>query len=97
MEMTWTQRLEEVRRETWRETAEASCQTDEIECSSVTITTEELDSRLSAQKQQLQMEADKVKSKAVEEARKQAQRELHEEHLEVMAEQVSTFFYGPGH
>ncbi|XP_029009041.1 centrosomal protein of 152 kDa isoform X2 [Betta splendens] len=88
MEMTWTQRLEEVRRETQRETAEASCQTVKTECSSVTITTEELDSRLSAQKRQLQMEADKVKSKAVEEARKQAQRELHEKHLEVMAEQV---------
>uniref|UniRef100_A0A8C9WXZ9 Centrosomal protein 152 n=1 Tax=Sander lucioperca TaxID=283035 RepID=A0A8C9WXZ9_SANLU len=69
-------------------TTEATCQADEIEASSVTITVEELDSRLSAQKQQLQLEADKVKRKAVEEARKQAQRELHKKHLEDMAKQV---------
>uniref|UniRef100_A0A8C9X0V9 Centrosomal protein 152 n=1 Tax=Sander lucioperca TaxID=283035 RepID=A0A8C9X0V9_SANLU len=85
---TWVQRLEEARREKHRETTEATCQADEIEASSVTITVEELDSRLSAQKQQLQLEADKVKRKAVEEARKQAQRELHKKHLEDMAKQV---------
>ncbi|XP_078113346.1 centrosomal protein of 152 kDa isoform X2 [Sander vitreus] len=88
VEKTWVQRLEEARREKHRETAEATCQADEIEASSVTITVEELDSRLSAQKQQLQLEADKVKRKAVEEARKQAQRELHKKHLEDMAKQV---------
>ncbi|XP_032378967.1 centrosomal protein of 152 kDa isoform X2 [Etheostoma spectabile] len=88
MKKTWVQRLEEARREKHRETAEATCQTDEIEAGSVTITVEEFDSRLSAQKQQLQLEADKVKRKAVEEARKQAQRELHEKHLEDMAKQV---------
>ncbi|GAA6221499.1 centrosomal protein of 152 kDa [Lates japonicus] len=88
MEKTWTQRLEEARREKHRETAEVTCQTDETEDSSVTITAEELDSRLSAQKKQLQLEADKVKRKAVEEARKQTQRELQEKHLEEMAKQV---------
>ncbi|XP_031726731.1 centrosomal protein of 152 kDa isoform X1 [Anarrhichthys ocellatus] len=88
MEKTWVQRLEEASREKRKETAEATCQADEIEASSVTITVEELDSRLSAQKQQLQLEADKVKRKAVEEARKQAQKELHEKHLEDMAKQV---------
>ncbi|XP_031138543.1 centrosomal protein of 152 kDa isoform X3 [Sander lucioperca] len=88
VEKTWVQRLEEARREKHRETTEATCQADEIEASSVTITVEELDSRLSAQKQQLQLEADKVKRKAVEEARKQAQRELHKKHLEDMAKQV---------
>ncbi|XP_044048971.1 centrosomal protein of 152 kDa isoform X2 [Siniperca chuatsi] len=88
MEKTWVQRLEDARREKHRETAEATCQADEIEASSVTITVEELDSRLSAQKQQLQLEADKVKRIAVEEARKQTQRELHEKHLEDMAKQV---------
>ncbi len=93
METTWVQRLEEARREKHRETAEATCQADEIEASSVTITVEELDSRLSAQKQQLQLEAEKVKRKAVEEARKQTQRELHEKHLEDMAKQVSGFFF----
>lgn len=89
MEKTWVQRLEEARREKHRETAVASCQADEIEASSVTITVEELDSRLRAQKQQLEMEADKVKRKAVEEARKHTQRDLHEKHLEDMANQVS--------
>lgn len=93
METTWVQRLEEARREKHRETTEATCQADEIEASSVTITVEELDSRLSAQKQQLQLEAEKVKRKAVEEARKQTQRELHEKHLEDMAKQVSVFFF----
>ncbi|XP_039664949.1 centrosomal protein of 152 kDa isoform X2 [Perca fluviatilis] len=88
MEKTWVQRLEEARREKHRETAEATCQADEIEASSMTITVEELDCRLSTQKLQLQLEADKVKRKAVEEARKQAQRELHKKHLEDMAKQV---------
>ncbi|XP_029378778.1 centrosomal protein of 152 kDa isoform X2 [Echeneis naucrates] len=90
METTWTQRLEEARREDVRETAEVTCQTDETDSSSVTITAEELDSRLSAQKQQLQLEADKVRYKAVEEARKQAQRELQEKYLEDMANQVES-------
>ena len=81
--------MEEARREKHRETAEVTSQTDETEGSRVTITSEELDSRLSAQKQQLQLETDKVKRKAVEEARKQAQRELQEKHLEDMAKQVT--------
>uniref|UniRef100_A0A3B4Z0V9 Centrosomal protein 152 n=1 Tax=Stegastes partitus TaxID=144197 RepID=A0A3B4Z0V9_9TELE len=88
MEKTWVQRLEEARREKHQETAEVTCQTDEIEAGSLTITAEELDSRLSAQKEQLQLEADKVRRKAVEEARKQTQRELQEKHLEDMAKQV---------
>lgn len=92
MEKTWVQRLEEAQREKHKDTAEVTCQADESEASSVTVTVEELDSRLSAQKQQLQLEADKVKRKAVEEARKQAQRELHEKHLEDMAKQVSGVF-----
>lgn len=58
---------------------------------SLTICAEELDSRLKAQKQQLQLEAEKVRRRAVEEARKQVQRELQEKHLEDMAKQVSAF------
>lgn len=88
MEITWAKRLEEARRDKYTEATEATCQTDETEASTVTITVEELDSRLGAQKQQLQLEADKVKRKAVEEARKQIQRELHDKHLEDMAKQV---------
>lgn len=93
MEKTWAERLEDARREKHRETAEASCQADDIEASSGTITVEELEFRLSAQKQQLQMEADKVKRKAVEEGRKQIQRELHEKHLDDMAKQVSGVYF----
>nr|XP_046249227.1 centrosomal protein of 152 kDa isoform X2 [Scatophagus argus] len=88
MEKTWDQRLGDARREKCKETAEATCQSDENEASSGTITAEELDSRLVAQKQQLLLDADKVKRKAVEEARKQTQQELHEKHLEDMARQV---------
>ncbi|XP_056273279.1 centrosomal protein of 152 kDa isoform X3 [Pseudoliparis swirei] len=88
MEKTWVQRLEEAGREKHKETAEAICQADEVEARSVTITVEELESRLGAQKQQLQLDSDKVKCKAVEEARKQTQRELHEKHLENMAKRV---------
>ena len=91
MEKTWVQKLEEARKERHREVAEITCQTDETEPSSLTLSAEELDSRLSAQKQQLQLEANKARRKAVEEARKQVQRELQEKHLEDMAKQVSGF------
>ncbi|XP_029697568.1 centrosomal protein of 152 kDa isoform X4 [Takifugu rubripes] len=88
MEKTWEQRLEEVRREKCRETAEATCQAAEPEASRGTVPVEELDIRLRAQKQQLLLEADKVKHKAVEEARRQTQRQLHKKNLEDMAKQV---------
>ncbi|KAI9529573.1 hypothetical protein NQZ68_007810 [Dissostichus eleginoides] len=91
MEKAWVERLEEARREEHKETAEASCQA-ETEASCVRITAEELDSRLSTQRQQLLLEAERGKRKAVEEARKQAQRELHEKHLDDMASQVSELF-----
>lgn len=90
MEKTWEQRLEEVRRENHRDTAEATCQAAEPEASRGTVTVEELDTRLRAQKEQLHLEADKVKHKAVEEARKRIQRQLHKKHLEDMAKQVSS-------
>ncbi|CAG05544.1 unnamed protein product, partial [Tetraodon nigroviridis] len=88
MEKTWDQRLEEARRENHRETAEATCQAAAPEASRGTVTVEELDSRLRAQEEQLHLEADKVKHKAVEEVRKQTQRQLHKKHLEDMAKQV---------
>lgn len=91
MEKTWEQRLEEVRRAKCRETAEATCQAAEPEAGRGTVTVEELDSRLRAQKQQLLLEADKVKHKAVEEARRHTQRQLHKKNLEDMAKQVRDF------
>ncbi|KAK5619456.1 hypothetical protein CRENBAI_013841 [Crenichthys baileyi] len=87
-EKTWVQKLEEAMKERNPDTAEVTCQTDELEAGGRTVYAEELDSRLAAQKQQLQLEADKVQHKAVEEARKQVQRELEEKHLNDMAKQV---------
>lgn len=92
MEKTWAQRLKEATREEHQEVAETSCQTDENEVS-WTISAEELDSRLSAQRQQLQLESENVRRKAVEEARKRVQRELQEKHLDDMAKQVSAFLF----
>lgn len=72
---------------------EAACQGDVSVCSSsssrVVVTAEELESRLAAQKLQLQRGADTLRQKAVEESRKHIQRELHKKHLEDMAKQVS--------
>lgn len=75
---------------------EAACQGDESmmrrrssSSSRMTISAEELESRLASQKQQLQLEANRLRQKAVEESRKHIQRELHKKHLEDMAKQVS--------
>lgn len=89
METTWVQKLEEAKKERNSDTAEVTCQTDELEASGRAISAEELDSRLAAQKQQLQLEADE----AVEEARKQIQRELEEKHLNDITKQVRFFFF----
>lgn len=91
MEKTWEQRLEEARRGKHGETAEATCQAEPEPCGG-TVTVEELDTRLEDQREQLLLEADRVKHKAVEEARKQTQRQLHKKHLEDMAKQARVFF-----
>ncbi|KAM9854796.1 centrosomal protein of 152 kDa [Aulostomus maculatus] len=82
------QQLDEARRKKCIETVAGTCQTEEVEASNEMITAEELNSRLTAQKLQLQLEADKVRRQAVEEARRQAQMEVHEKHVEDMAKQV---------
>ncbi|XP_033823422.1 centrosomal protein of 152 kDa [Periophthalmus magnuspinnatus] len=87
MEQSWSQKLEEANRKRHREIAEATSQTSDSLDRNVTISAE-LQSRLTAQKLQLQMEADRAKVKAVEEAKRQVQKELHEKHLEDMAKQV---------
>lgn len=87
-EQTWELRLEEARRCRQGEMVEAACQGDVSVCR-VVVTAEELESRLAAQKLQLQLEADTLRQKAVEESRKHIQRELHKKHLEDMAKQVS--------
>ncbi|XP_077424265.1 centrosomal protein of 152 kDa isoform X2 [Vanacampus margaritifer] len=88
MEKTWTLRLEEARRGKHSETSEGSSQTDEPEANGLTITVEELDSRLCAQRQQLQVEADEVRRQAVEETRRQVQKETQDVHLEDLANKV---------
>lgn len=93
-EQMWELRLEEARRGRQGEMVEAACQGDESmrrrssSSSRMMISTEELESRLASQKQQLQLEADRLRQKAVEESRKHIQRELHKKHLEDMAKQV---------
>ncbi|XP_056138433.1 centrosomal protein of 152 kDa [Lampris incognitus] len=88
MERTWTQRLEEARKMADIDTAEESSQTDESKANCVTVTLEELESRLTSQKERLQLEAHRAKARAVEETRKQIQSELQEKHLEDMTKQV---------
>lgn len=90
MEKTWTLRVQEARREKHSETSEVTCQTEEAAANGLMITVEELDSRLCAQRQQLQVEADKVQRQAVEEAKKQVQKETQEKHLEDLADKVDT-------
>lgn len=85
IEKTWAQKLEEAKRERNSDTAEATCQTEELEANGHAVSAEELDARLAAQKQ----EADKEQRKAVEEAKKRIQRELEEKHLNDMAKQVN--------
>ncbi|XP_051917384.1 centrosomal protein of 152 kDa isoform X2 [Hippocampus zosterae] len=88
MEKTWTLRLEEARREKHSATSEVTCQTEEAAANGLMITVEELDSRLCAQRQQLQMEADKVQRQVVEEAKKQVLKETQNKHLEDLAYKV---------
>ncbi|XP_049578853.1 centrosomal protein of 152 kDa isoform X8 [Syngnathus scovelli] len=88
MEKTWTLKLEEARQRKQPETSEATCQTEETEANALNVTVKELDSKLCAQRQQLQAEADKVQRRAVEEARKQVQMESQEKHLHDLANKV---------
>ncbi|XP_037110527.1 centrosomal protein of 152 kDa isoform X7 [Syngnathus acus] len=87
-EKTWALKLEEARQGKQPETSEATCQTEETEANALTVTVKELDSKLCAQRQQLQAEADKVQRRAVEEARKQVQMENQEKHLHDLANKV---------
>ncbi|XP_055011387.1 centrosomal protein of 152 kDa isoform X2 [Boleophthalmus pectinirostris] len=88
MEHSWSQKLEEANRKRYSETVETTSQTSDCLDRNVTVSAEELESRLKAQKIQLQTEMDRAKVKAVEETKRQVQKELHEKHLEDMAKQV---------
>uniref|UniRef100_A0AAV2KZ34 CEP152 CEP63 binding coiled coil domain-containing protein n=1 Tax=Knipowitschia caucasica TaxID=637954 RepID=A0AAV2KZ34_KNICA len=88
MEQSWSLKLEALTRQRNRQTAEATVQTSCFQDSHVSISAEELESRLLDQKQLLQTEAERAKRKAVDETKTQVQKELHEKHLEDMAKQV---------
>ncbi|XP_054633053.1 centrosomal protein of 152 kDa isoform X2 [Dunckerocampus dactyliophorus] len=88
MERKWTLKLEEARCEKCRMASDRSCQTDGLGANCLTVTVEELNSRLSAQRLQLQLEADKVKRQAVDEARRQVQKDTQDKHLEDLANKV---------
>ncbi|XP_061891285.1 centrosomal protein of 152 kDa [Entelurus aequoreus] len=88
MERMWTLRLEEAACEKRAVTSEAICQTDGIDADCLTITVEELNSRLGAQRLQLQLEADKVKQQAVNEARNQVQKVIQNQQLDNLSNKV---------
>ncbi|XP_061772893.1 centrosomal protein of 152 kDa isoform X2 [Nerophis ophidion] len=88
VERMWTLRLEEATCVKRAVTSEVICQTDRIEADCLTITIEELNSRLAAQRLQLQLEADKVKQQAVDEARNQVQKDTQNQHLDNLSNKV---------
>ncbi|XP_077372294.1 centrosomal protein of 152 kDa isoform X2 [Festucalex cinctus] len=88
MEKSWAVRLEEDKRGKRSETSDGSSQTDLATANVLTITVEELESRLCSQRQQLQVEADEVRRQAVEEARRQVQKETQDVHLEDLTNKV---------
>ncbi|XP_061826325.1 centrosomal protein of 152 kDa [Nerophis lumbriciformis] len=88
MERMWTLRLEEAACEKRAVTSEVICQTDGIDADCLTITVEELNSRLGAQRLQLQLEADKVKKQAVDKARNQVQKDTQNQQLDNLSNKV---------
>nr|XP_057943335.1 centrosomal protein of 152 kDa isoform X2 [Doryrhamphus excisus] len=88
MERKWTLKLEEARCEKRPVTSDGTCQTDGFEADRLMITVEELNSKLSAQRLQLQLDADKVQRQAVDDARNQVRRDTQDKHLEDLASKV---------
>ncbi|XP_051979024.1 centrosomal protein of 152 kDa [Xyrauchen texanus] len=86
LEKAWAQRLqeaeEEIRKVRQSDTCEGVCQTSCLE------TVGQLEARLSAQRENLQMEATATLAKSVEEAVRCAQRDLQQKHADDIALQV---------
>uniref|UniRef100_A0A8C2KYF2 Centrosomal protein of 152 kDa-like n=1 Tax=Cyprinus carpio TaxID=7962 RepID=A0A8C2KYF2_CYPCA len=86
LEQSWAQRLqeaeEEVRRARQSDTREGACQTSSSE------TAEQLEVRLSAQRETLQQETVTAQDRAVEEAVRHAQREMQQKHTDDITLQV---------
>ncbi|RXN26207.1 centrosomal protein of 152 kDa [Labeo rohita] len=92
LEQSWAQRLqeaeEEVRKARQSDTREGACQTSSAETAGQLISVEELEVRLSAQRETLQQEAATAQARAVEEAVRHAQREMQQKHTEDITLQV---------
>lgn len=92
LEQSWVKRLqeaeEEVRKARLSDTREGACQTSSSEMAGQLISAEELEVRLSAQKETLQQEATTAQVRAVEEAVRDAQREMQQKHTDDITLQV---------
>ncbi|XP_067292600.1 centrosomal protein of 152 kDa isoform X1 [Pseudorasbora parva] len=92
LEKSWAQRLqeaeEEVRKARQSDSREGACQTSSSEPAGQLISAEDLEIRLSAQRESLQQEAVSARARAVEEAVRHAQRELQQKHTDDIALQI---------
>ncbi|KAK2867413.1 hypothetical protein Q8A67_025530 [Cirrhinus molitorella] len=92
LEQSWAQKLqeaeEEVRKARQSDTREGACQTSSSETAVQLISVEELEVRLSAQRETLQQEAATAQARAVEEAVRHTQREMQQKHTEDITVQV---------
>lgn len=93
LEKSWAQRLlkaeEEITKIRQTDTCEGGFQTSCLESAGQSVSLEELEIRLNAQRETLQQEAVAVQAKAVEEAVRNAQRELQQKHTDALSLQVS--------
>uniref|UniRef100_A0A4W4G9E0 CEP152 CEP63 binding coiled coil domain-containing protein n=1 Tax=Electrophorus electricus TaxID=8005 RepID=A0A4W4G9E0_ELEEL len=92
LEKSWQQEQEEVSSSAARTatTQEGFSQTDSTETATLTLSLEQLEARLSAQRTALQREADSALAKAVGEAVRQTEGELQQKHGQDMASQVES-------
>ncbi|XP_051548227.1 centrosomal protein of 152 kDa-like isoform X3 [Myxocyprinus asiaticus] len=92
LEKAWAQRLqeaeEEIRKVRQSDTCEGACQTSCLETVGQLVSVEELEARLSTQRENLQQEATATQAKAVEEAVRCARRDLQQKHADDIALQV---------
>ncbi|KAF5907494.1 centrosomal protein, partial [Clarias magur] len=92
LEEKWERKLEDAMKEKQKakstETQDGSSQTDTVDSVTQPFSLEELENRLRAQRMALQRESDSKLSKAVEEAVRDKEREMHQKHVQDMTSQV---------
>ncbi|XP_053345692.1 centrosomal protein of 152 kDa isoform X1 [Clarias gariepinus] len=92
LEKKWERKLEDAIKEKQKakstETQDGSSQTDTVDSVTQAFSLEDLEDRLEAQRMALQRESDSKLSKAVEEAVRDKEREMHQKHVQDMTLQV---------